>query len=195
MEVQELGEQIAILKWIQVPQIREMNGNPRVPRKLFQSPLISSLSCTQQETWIGLSSFCELPWLSWETQLKILRIIFPIKTMLQEIFPSFQTKRLVNSYCLSDPLKVFQLKNRHWTISNNEFLMHKKILSGEDERHEREKKYSVLLCPQTSYHQASILIHKIKPQMPPLQLIVIVQKDARKTLNMVSVTWWVLNKS
>lgn len=76
--------------------------------------------------------------------------------MLQEIFPSFQTKRLVNSYCLSDPLKVFQLKNRHWTISNNEFLMHKKFcqVRMKDTREKKSIPYCCVLRPHITKPQS-----------------------------------------
>lgn len=79
--------------------------------------------------------------------------------MLQEMFPSFQTKMLVNSYCLSDPLKVFQLKNRHWTILNNEFLMHKKIFKVrmKDTREKKSISCCCVLTPHiTKPHSSSI---------------------------------------
>lgn len=39
----------------------------------------------------------------------------------------------------------------------------------------------------TSYHQASLFVYKIKPQMPSLQIVVGIPEQARKALDTVSV--------
>lgn len=127
--------------------------------------------------------------------LKILRTTFRIKTMFQELFPSFQTKVLANGYCLSDLFEGVPVKEQALDhIKQWDFYAKKKNLKSETGRHRQEKDIQwcqllSALCPWTSYHQASFFIYKIKPQMPPLQIVARIQEDAKKTLDTVPATW------
>ena len=62
MEFQELGDQILILKWIQLFPNQDMNGNPRVPRKFLQSPLSLTYHTLNRKHGLVSLLFCELPW-------------------------------------------------------------------------------------------------------------------------------------
>lgn len=119
MEFKNYRNKSPFLSWFNFSQVKDMNGNSGENHN--KTP-ISGQSDAQQETEIGLRSFCELPFMGdlenkgknlwYLAQVKSLKKHFPIKTKLQEMFPSFETKVLANSYCLSDLFEGVPVKEQ-----------------------------------------------------------------------------------